>query len=160
MSNSKFQKCSHLQIDDYYNMEDRHLDKLMQMQSDIQKMYFEKHGRKQFDEMTLRELCDFLLLNKHSLDNEFHEFFDALGGINDGIGNAIWKHWKSDNKQASEMTLADLSDDDLTELHYEWIDALHFFLIFGISIGITPERMFNLYVSKNKENYARQRNEY
>jgi hypothetical protein len=46
--------------------------------------------------MTIREIMDFWLVNIHALNDEIHEMVDALGGIKDGSGNAVWKYWKID----------------------------------------------------------------
>jgi len=154
------QQCSHLEIEDNYSKTTEHLKKMLNIQSDTQKMYFKNQNAKQFKDMSLAEIMDFWSMNTHAILDEIHEATDALGGINDGIGNAVWKRWKANNSKASKMTLKDLSADDLIELKFEIIDILHFFMNYWISIGATPEEMYNMYISKNQENYDRQENNY
>jgi hypothetical protein len=86
--------------------------------------------------------------------------FDALGGINDGIGNAAWKFWKSLHCDSEVLTIEDLSDKDLLELKFEIVDAFHFMINFAISIGMTGSEVYSLYKIKNKENFERQENNY
>jgi dimeric dUTPase (all-alpha-NTP-PPase superfamily) len=54
------------------------------------------------------------------------------------------------------MTIESLSEEDRLELFYEWIDGLHFYMNFAISIGMTPQDIVNLYMAKNSENHGRQ----
>lgn len=113
-----------------------------------------------FTGWTLKEIADFWMVNKHALSDELNEMFDSLGGVNDGIGSAGWKYWKKDNAKAFTMKVEDLSAADRLELYYEWIDGLHFYMNFAISIGMTPKDVFNLYMAKNSENHSRQDNGY
>jgi hypothetical protein len=91
-----------------------------------------------------------------ALINSFLVSEDALGGIKDGSGNAIWKYWKKDYSKYENMKFSDLSENDQIECKFEIIDILHFFLNMAISIGMTPQEMFNMYMSKNQENRDRQ----
>ena len=113
-----------------------------------------------FENWTLKEIADFWCVNKHAMSDELNEMFDALGGVNDGIASAAWKYWKQDNAKAADMTVADLSKEDRLELFYEWIDGLHFYMNFAISIGMTAEDIVNLYMAKNAENHDRQNRGY
>lgn len=113
-----------------------------------------------FKDLTIKEIADFWMVNKHAMSDELNEMFDALGGIDDGIGAAAWKYWKQDNQMASNMKISDLSKSDLLELFYEWIDGLHFYLNFAISIGMTSKDIVNLYAAKNLHNHERQDNNY
>ena len=110
--------------------------------------------------MTLKDICDFWLMNKHALTDELHEMFDALGGIDDGIGNSVWKPWKNDNLEAKSMTVKNLSDRDLSELKFEIVDAFHFLINFAVSINMTGSELYSMYISKNLENTNRQKNNY
>ena len=108
----------------------------------------------------MKQIADFWMVNKHALSDELNEMFDALGGINDGIGNAGWKYWKQDNAKAANMKIEDLSEADKLELFYEWIDGLHFYMNFAIAIGMTSKDVVNLYMAKNAENHDRQERGY
>ena len=43
---------------------------------------------------------------------------------------------------------------------FEIIDMLHFFMNYAVSVGMTSQEMFNMYMSKNEENKARQQRGY
>lgn len=122
---SQFNKCSHLEINNEYDNSKDTLGDLINMQ----KMLQESAYNISFDKMTLGNIKDFWLVNNHSFQDEVHEMFDALGGIKDGSGNAIWKYWKNKHKDLQDKTLSDLSENDLKELKMEYIDMLHFLLI-------------------------------
>lgn len=153
-------ECKDLGIEDVYADHKDHLAVMLNMQQSLQDMYAEKQGKKKFEDMTLREVSDFWLVNEHALTDEMHEAFDALGGIKDGIGNAIWKPWKSTHTVANDQTIKDLSEEDLIELKFEVIDMWHFMMNYWISIGGKPTEFFNMYMAKNKENFDRQERGY
>lgn len=126
----------------------------------IQKQLQEMYGTKFDENSTIKELASFWMINKHSIEDELCEMFDALGGIDDGIGNAGWKYWKKENSKAKEMKISDLSQGDIKELKYEIVDVFHFFLNFAISIGMTGNELLSMYINKAKENVNRQSNDY
>ena len=51
---------------------------------------------------------------------------------------------------------SDLTEEELKELHFEWIDKLRFILNEAIAIGLTPEKITDYYIAKNKHNVERQ----
>lgn len=146
-------KCSKLKVN---NSNSKDLDFIFNLQKETQ----ENNYGYNFDNMTLKNICDFWLMNKHALTDELHEMFDALGGIDDGIGNAVWKPWKKDHLQAKKMTIKNLSKNDLKELKFEIVDAFHFLINFAVSINMTGSDLYNMFISKNKENINRQNNNY
>lgn len=126
-------------------------DKIFEMQKKLQtRLGYD------FDNMSLEKITSFWLFNSHAFSDEVSEMFDALGGINDGIGNAVWKKWKKKNTETGNMVISDLSDNDLIELKFEIVDAFHFFINFGISIGMSGSELFSMYIAKNAENHKRQ----
>ncbi len=145
-------ECAHLEIG---NLTSKDFDDVVNIQSKLQ----EKIGT-DFSKMKLYEIAVFWMSNAHAENDEFGEMIDALGGINDGIGNGVWKWWKQDNKKAKNMTINDLSEKDLLELKFEIVDKFHFFLNYMVSIGMTGSELFNMYMSKNSENFNRQENGY
>ena len=154
-----------LEVKDYfkengYDKQNDSLGDLYTLQANTQDMYFTKHGSKAFRDFNIGDLVDYLLVNNHAIIDELHEMLDAVGGIKDGTGNAAWKPWKSANKKTRELTLSDLSKDDLKELKMEWIDVMHFVFNAGLAIGVTKEEFYNYYLSKNEENWNRARNNY
>jgi len=158
-------KCKDLDVKDYYSengydQSKSSLQDLYDLQANTQRMYFKKQGRKSFKEFNIGDLVDFLMVNNHAIIDELHEMIDAVGGIDDGVGNAAWKPWKSDNRYARQLKLSDLSPGDLKELKMEWVDVMHFVFNAGLAIGVTPKEFYNYYLSKNEENWDRQKNNY
>lgn len=95
-----------------------------------------------FSTMNLEERNRYLTINFHSLNDEFNEFIDALGGINDGDGSAVWKYWKSKNQDYKNKTINDLTENDLLELKYELIDIFKFMLLIPIILGLNDKPLF------------------
>lgn len=156
--------CKDLNITDWYNRKkyknNSSLDDLYNLQDKTQRMYFQKQNKHYFDSMNIGEIVDFMMINNHAIIDELHEMTDALGGINDGEGNAAWKPWKSKNTDIRKMKISDLSGNDLKELKMEWIDILHFVFNAALAIGLTSKDIYNYYLSKNEENWSRQNNNY
>lgn len=153
-------QCKDLNVKDYYNENGYEKNKssladLYNLQAKTQEMYFTKQGRKLFSEFTIGDLVDYLAVNNHAIIDELHEMMDAVGGIKDGVGNAAWKPWKSANEGIRQQSLKDLSEGDLKELKMEFIDVMHFVFNAGLAIGITPNELYNYYLSKNEENWNR-----
>lgn len=155
MANSD-NKCSDLEVKDYSLDSDKDSLKLIyEKQIDLQRrLGFD------FKDWSLKKIADFWMVNKHAMSDELNEMFDALGGINDGIGSSAWKYWKNNNSKAESMKISDLTEEDKLELFYEWIDGLHFYMNFAISIGMTHKDILNLYMAKNEENHDRQNRGY
>ena len=149
-------KCAELEIENLYSQSTDTLGDILNLQSETQRTIYGYN----FEEMSLRELMEFWHLNNHSLIDEIHEATDALGGIRDGDGNAIWKRWKKAYDSFSDKKFSDLSSSDQLECKFEIIDMLHFFMNYAASIGMTPQEMYNMYMSKNQENRRRQQNNY
>tara|TARA_R100001369_G_scaffold8202_1_gene20069 strand:+ start:3516 stop:4010 length:495 start_codon:yes stop_codon:yes gene_type:complete len=158
-------KCKDLKVKDYYSEngyeeKGNSLNDLYLLQENTQNMYFEKQGKKHFKEFNIGDLIDFLMVNNHAIIDELHEMMDAVGGIEDGVGNAAWKPWKSKNPEIRKTKLSDLTPGDLKELKMEFIDVMHFVFNAGLAIGVTPKEFYNYYLSKNEENWDRQKNNY
>jgi hypothetical protein len=144
--------CSNLNIQDLYSLSKDTLGDIMSLQKDTQENTYGFN----FSNMSLRDVMNFWHANTHAMIDEIHEATDALGGIKDGSGNAVWKYWKKDFTKYSSIKFSDLSENDQIEAKFEIIDMLHFFMNYAISIGMTPKEMYNMYMSKNKENRDRQ----
>ena len=149
-------QCKDLEVLEFYEQSSTHLEDIMKHQKEMQ----EKTYNISFDNMTISEIKDFWLVNMHSLKDELHEMMDALGGINDGSGNAVWKYWKKDHSKYKDMKISDLSEDDKKELYMEWVDGLHFFINFAASIGLDAKTAYDYYFAKAEHNKERQRNGY
>jgi hypothetical protein len=148
-------QCADLEVKDHYSEGKDTFGMIYNKQRELQS----RLGLN-YENLTLKEIAEMWMVNKHAMSDELNEMFDALGGINDGIGSAAWKYWKQDNKKAETMTVADLSEGDKLELFYEWIDGLHFYMNFALAIGMTSEDIVNLYMAKQKENINRQERGY
>jgi hypothetical protein len=147
--------CSSLQIRNLYTESTDTLGDILNLQAETQKTVYNYD----FANMSLRELCNFWLMNNHALIDEMNEAIDALGGISGG-GNAIWKPWKKAYPEYSDMKFSELSEDDQLECKFEIIDMLHFYMNYAASIGMTSQEMYNMYMSKNTENRERQKRGY
>jgi hypothetical protein len=149
-------ECKDLEVKDFYGDSTTHLEDIMSHQKEMQ----EKTYGIKFENMSIREVMDFWHVNTHAVIDELHEMTDALGGIKDGSGNAVWKYWKKDFKKYETMKVSDLSEDDRKELFMEWIDVLHFFMNYAASIGLDAKTAYNYYFAKAEENKNRQKRGY
>ena len=149
-------KCFQLEIEDLHKDSKDTLGDILELQKNTQETIYGYN----FKDMTLEEVVNFWLMNKHAEDDETNEMFDALGGINDGIGNAVWKPWKKQNSLAKNLKVNDLSENDKKELYMEFVDKLHFFMNYAASIGLDSKTIYNYYMAKNKENRDRQERGY
>jgi len=143
-------ECKDLVIPQLESMD---FDEVFQLQKELQDvMGFD------FSKMTVAELANFWMTNKHAFDDEFGEMMDALGGSD--LGNAAWKHWKHKHDIAKQRRINQLEEGDMIELKFEIVDAFHFFVNFAISIGMTGSELYSMYRAKNDENHNRQENNY
>lgn len=149
-------ECKDLEIKDFYAGSTSHLADIMDHQKRMQE---ETYGIK-FEEMSISDIMKFWHVNTHAVIDEIHEMTDALGGIKDGSGNAVWKYWKKDHKKYESMKISDLSENDRKELFMEWIDILHFFMNYAASIGLDAKTVYNYYFAKAEENKQRQKRGY
>ena len=149
-------QCKDLEVKDFYMESSTHLADIMEHQKEMQ----EKTYGINFDNMTIREIMSFWHVNTHAIIDEIHEMTDALGGIQDGSGSAVWKTWKKDFAKYDTMKVADLSEGDKKELYMEWVDILHFFMNYGASIGLDAQTAYNYYFAKAEENKNRQKRGY
>jgi hypothetical protein len=162
---NKDNHCASLEVKNYYedlgySEGQSSLADLYDLQARTQEMYFTKQGRKPFSQFTIGDVVDFLMVTEHAIVDELHEMMDAVGGMHDGVGNASWKPWKEANTTIRQQPLSSLSERDLKELKMEWIDVMHFVFNAGLAIGVTPAEFYNLYLSKNEENWNRARTGY
>jgi hypothetical protein len=157
MTQSNFQQCSQLEVqNDYHDLRNKGEDALAliyNMQKSIQE---EVYGY-DFDQIqsSIENLKKFIDWNEEAIRDEDREMQNALTGIH--TYPSCWKPWKSKHKEAMARSLSDLTEDELKELRYEWIDKLHFMMNEAIAIGLTPEMITNYYVAKNKHNIERQK---
>lgn len=152
--------CAHLEVEDVFTESANTLADLYNLQKDIQENVY-GYNFEDLRGKSLSEFRQFFDWNYHAIQDELRETFDALGGIKDGIGNAVWKPWKKAyHEKAPEMTFNDLSDSDKKELQMELIDIQHFLFNMMLAAGLTPQDLMNMYFAKNKENRERQKRGY
>jgi hypothetical protein len=160
---SNYQECAKLKIENKFkeNKESGidNLTALMNLQKSIQENVYGYNFEK-LHNGSLKELKEFIDWNESAIQDELREMYNALGGIKDGIGNAVWKPWKKDHVKAETMTLKEMSESDKLELMFEVIDLQHFLWNLAWAVGLTPESFVNLYFAKNKENIDRQKRGY
>lgn len=152
--------CKDLEVEDLFSKSENTLADLYNLQKDIQENVYGYNFEKlrELDLLSFRQFFDW---NYHSIQDELRETFDALGGIKDGVGNAVWKPWKKDHvEKAPHAKFSDMSPDDLKELKMELIDIQHFLFNMMLAVGMTPDELFNYYFAKNKENRNRQKRGY
>jgi hypothetical protein len=151
--------CANLEVKDLFTTSDNTLSDIYNLQKDIQENVY-GYDFEAMRKGSLEDFRRFFDWNYHAIQDELRETFDALGGIKNGIGNAVWKPWKQDNKKIKSMSFNDMSESDKKELKMELIDIQHFLFNMMLAAGMTPEELFNYYFSKNEENRNRQKNNY
>lgn len=152
-------KCADLEVEDLYSKSTNTLSDLYNLQKDIQENVYGYNFEK-LRNGTLEEFRQFFDWNYHAIQDELRETFDALGGIDNGIGNAVWKPWKKNHAKNKTMKFSDLTESDKKELKMELIDIQHFLFNMMIACDMDAKEIFNFYFSKNKENRARQQRNY
>lgn len=151
------QQCAHLEINSNYQElrskgEDA-LNLIYNMQKSIQEDVYGYN----FTEIqsSIRKLKQFIDWNEEAIRDEDREMQSALTGIHTYPN--CWKPWKSKHNEAMDRSLSDLTEDELKELRFEWIDKLHFIMNEAIALGLTPETITDYYISKNLHNVERQK---
>jgi dsDNA-binding SOS-regulon protein len=155
-NNVKNAICSDLPIPNLFDVSVNHLDKMVSLQAKTQKYVYGYD----YQNMSLREMMEFNHMNNHAIIDELHELTDSLGGIKDGDGSAIWKRWKSAYKTFENKKFIDLSESDQLEAKFEVVDIFHFVLAQCAMLNMDAKELFNMYMSKNKENIDRQNRGY
>ena len=156
MNNQNFQQCSHLEIEKNYNEIVSNGNDALSVIYNMQKSIQEDVYGYGFDEIrsTIGNLKKFIDWNEEAIRDEDREFQSALTGIHTYPN--CWKPWKTKHAEAMRRKFSDLTEEELKELHFEWIDKLHFILNEAIAIGLTPEKITDYYIAKNKHNVERQ----
>jgi hypothetical protein len=154
---TNFQVCADLEINNNYEELRKQGGDALELIFNMQKSIQEDVYGYNWDELreTIGTMKQFIDWNEEAIRDEDREFQQALTGIHTYPGH--WKPWKSKHKEAMARPFSALTEDELKELRFEWIDKLHFFMNIGILIGMTPESITDMYVSKNKKNVERQR---
>lgn len=131
-------KCSHLMSVD---VPDISIEQMFIMQKQLQDHYASKGKTINLDLATFKERVDNITVQYRNMNLEFSELLERLP----------FKEWKSYTPEQ----LAGLSEEEMLEVQYEFIDMFHFFLVIGLNLGIDGKLFKQLYFTKNKENFAR-----
>lgn len=151
-----FQECSHLRVNDEYSKLRENGDDALSLIFNMQKKIQEDVYGYDFKHIqsSIKNLKEYIDMNEEAYRDEDREMISAITGIHSYPN--CWKPWKSKHNEAMSRPLSALTDDELKELHMEWIDKLHFFMSEGIALGLTPQTITNYYISKNLHNIERQ----
>lgn len=103
------------------------LDRLFEMQAGLDGYITKERGLNYSKAEWIQKRCLAMLA-------EAAELMDEVG----------YKWWKNPREQND------------TAIKEELVDILHFFLGMCIDAGMTAQEMFDIYMDKNKENFARQ----
>ena len=151
-----FQECAHLEVEDVFSESKNTLGDLYNLQKDIQENVY-KYDFKKIQDGPLDQMRSFFDWNYHAIQDELRETFAALGGVKDGVGNAVWKPWKKAfHTEVPNMSFSAMSESDKKELQMELIDIQHFLFNLMLATGMTAADLMNMYFAKNKENRDRQ----
>lgn len=105
-----------------------------------------------------RELQERLGTDFHTMSEEECANFmrNHRGFLEDELAEALYempyyKPWKDYSNMTAEEKAAAWE-----KVHMELVDALHFFVNMMLASGLTADRLYGMYMSKNKENHRRQ----
>ncbi|MGG3561621.1 dUTPase [Neobacillus rhizosphaerae] len=132
------------------------LDKTLMTEAEKQRMRDNVNGGLPVDMLKaifkMQHELDSFIMEKHSdkLPQGISEWVTKLtiameDEISEVRGEVNWKWWKSE-KQI-----------DIEKLHEEVIDLWHFLVALSQRVGLTPEKVFEVYQAKREENFKRQK---
>lgn len=153
-------------IEKRFNNDNDTFGTMLNMQRELQS-YFQKKNNSNFPDVnnlkTLGEIYDFINFSMMALQDEYREVVDALPGthtFSQKERSALWKIWKSKNKEMRERKLSDLTPEELSDLKFEVCDMFHLFMNIMIAIGMSSKDMYECYMLKNLENKSRCEGDY
>jgi len=133
-------KCSHLFSKSNTSIS---ITEMFEMQKHLQKELAKRGKGIDFEKATFKEKIDAISTNMTNLTLEFGELLERLPH----------KRWKT---YTPEQLNGWLSEEHRLETCYELIDMWCFFLNIGLCLDIDGQMFMDLYVTKNRENLARQ----
>jgi dimeric dUTPase (all-alpha-NTP-PPase superfamily) len=105
------------------------LKAIFKAQEELDSYIFEKH-----EDKLPTDLSEWIVKLTIAMESELDE---VRGEVN-------WKWWKASK------------DIDVEKLHEEIIDIWHFLIAMSQRAGLTPEKVYQVYMKKREENFARQ----
>ncbi len=139
-------KCSHLWNQEVPKLQNA-LKEIFEMQLSLQKKLAESGKGVDYDVAHFKEKVADITVQWRNLTLEFAELLERLP----------FKEWKTYN---SYKAAGFMSEEEKLEIWYEYSDMLHFFVNIGLALGINGDILEKLYVTKNKENFDRQKRGY
>lgn len=142
-------KCSHL-FKDYISATDKlknSLTEVFEMQLSLQKHLASKGRGVDYTQSSFKVNVDDISVQWRNLTLEFAELLERLP----------FKEWKT---YTGEQKSGVMTEEQQLEIWYEYADMFHFFMNIGLALGINGEILERLYVTKNKENFDRQKRGY
>lgn len=139
-------KCSHLYNQEIPRLSDS-LREIFDMQKSLQKNLAVKGRGVDYDTADFKTRVDDITKQWRNLTLEFAELLERLP----------FKEWKT---YSSDQLIEAQTKDQMLETWYEYSDMLHFFINIGLALGIDGGILERLYVTKNKENFDRQKRGY
>lgn len=146
MSLNPENKCSHLYSQEVEKLDNPVVD-MFKMQASLQKRLAESGRAVDYTNASFKEKVDDVTVQWRNLTLEFAELLERLP----------FKEWKT---YPEDKLMGFEGEEGMLEVYYEYIDMFHFFMNIGLALGIDGETFEKLYVTKNKENFDRQKRGY
>jgi dimeric dUTPase (all-alpha-NTP-PPase superfamily) len=142
-------KCSHL----YENFKDEDklqspLRDIFNMQLSLQKKLAATGRGVDYENADFMTNIKDISIQWRNLSLEFAELLERLP----------YKEWKT--YAPEKLTPEGYSEEQTLETLYEYADMFHFFINIGLALGVDGDALERLYVTKNKENFDRQKRGY
>lgn len=123
------------------------LNEIFEMQLSLQKNLAARGRGVDYSTADFKTNVDDISKQWRNLTLEFSELLERLP----------FKEWKT---YTPEQLSACQSQEQMLETWYEYADMLHFFVNIGLALGINGDTLERLYVTKNAENFDRQKRGY
>ena len=140
-------KCAHL-FSQRVSKLNNALVEIFEMQKSLQKKLAEKGRAIDYDTADHQTRVRELTVQWRNLTLEFAELLERLP----------FKEWKTYTPE--QLSGEALSYEERLEVWYEYCDMFHFFINMGLALGINGDDLERLYVTKNAENFDRQKRGY
>jgi dimeric dUTPase (all-alpha-NTP-PPase superfamily) len=139
-------KCAQLWDQQVEYLQDP-LVEIFEMQYSLQKSLASKGRAVDYDQNDFKTNVDDITKQWRNLTLEFAELLERLP----------FKEWKTYTPEQ----LAGLGNkENSLEIWYEYADMFHFFINIGLALGVDGRILERLYVTKNAENFERQKRGY
>lgn len=123
------------------------LKQMFEMQKSLQDRLASSGKGLDFDKASFIEKVNQISMEWKNITLEMAELVERLP-------HKSWKNYTESQKTGWE------SEEHKLETWYEYIDVFHFFMNIGLLLGISPDDFEKLYVTKNAENFDRQKRGY